>query len=195
MIRFFDIFFSILGILFLSPLLLVLSFLICIESRGGALFRQKRIGKDGKEFTIYKFRSMRMGSDKKGMLTVGNQDPRVTPLGVFLRKSKLDELPQLFNVLKGDMSFVGPRPELAYYVDFYTPEQRRILCVRPGITDYASIEYIDEDRLLGEADDPDKVYIEQIMPDKIRHNMKYIENRSVKEYFKVIFLTLQKLIR
>lgn len=195
MIRFFDIFFSILGILFLSPLLLVLSFLICIESRGGALFRQKRIGKDGKEFTIYKFRSMRMGSDKKGMLTVGNQDPRVTPLGVFLRKSKLDELPQLFNVLKGDMSFVGPRPELAYYVDFYTPEQRRILCVRPGITDYASIEYIDEDRLLGEADDPDKVYIEQIMPDKIRRNMKYIENRSVKEYFKVIFLTLQKLIR
>ena len=195
MIRFFDIFFSILGILFLSPLLLVLSFLICIESRGGALFRQKRIGKDGKEFTIYKFRSMRMGSDKKGMLTVGNQDPRVTPLGVFLRKSKLDELPQLLNVLKGDMSFVGPRPELAYYVDFYTPEQRRILCVRPGITDYASIEYIDEDRLLGEADDPDKVYIEQIMPDKIRHNMKYIENRSVKEYFKVIFLTLQKLIR
>lgn len=195
MIRFFDIFFSILGILFLSPLLFVLSFLICIESRGGALFRQKRIGKDGKEFTIYKFRSMRMGSDKKGMLTVGNQDPRVTPLGVFLRKSKLDELPQLFNVLKGDMSFVGPRPELAYYVDFYTPEQRRILCVRPGITDYASIEYIDEDRLLGEADDPDKVYIEQIMPDKIRRNMKYIENRSVKEYFKVIFLTLQKLIR
>lgn len=194
MIRFFDIFFSILGILFLSPLLLVLSLLICIESRGGALFRQKRIGKDGKEFTIYKFRSMRIGSDKKGMLTVGNKDPRVTPLGVFLRKSKLDELPQLFNVLKGDMSFVGPRPELAYYVDFYTPEQRKILSVRPGITDYASIEYIDEDRLLGESDDPDRAYIEQIMPDKIRYNMKYIENRSVKEYFKVIFLTLKKLM-
>lgn len=194
MIRFFDIFFSILGILFLSPLLLVLSLLICIESRGGALFRQKRIGKDGKEFTIYKFRSMRIGSDKKGMLTLGNKDPRVTPLGVFLRKSKLDELPQLFNVLKGDMSFVGPRPELAYYVDFYTPEQRKILSVRPGITDYASIEYIDEDRLLGESDDPDRAYIEQIMPDKIRYNMKYIENRSVKEYFKVIFLTFRKLI-
>lgn len=194
MIRFFDIFFSILGILFLSPLLLVLSLLICIESRGGALFRQKRIGKDGKEFTIYKFRSMRIGSDKKGMLTVGNKDPRVTPLGVFLRKSKLDELPQLFNVLKGDMSFVGPRPELAYYVDFYTPEQRKILSVHPGITDYASIEYIDEDRLLGESDDPDRAYIEQIMPDKIRYNMKYIENRSVKEYFKVIFLTLKKLM-
>ncbi|MDE6629827.1 MAG: sugar transferase, partial [Bacteroidales bacterium] len=130
----------------------------------------------------------------KGLLTVGGKDPRVTKTGAFIRKYKLDELPQLFNVLKGDMSLVGPRPEVARYVAFYTPEQRKVLEVRPGITDYASIEYIDENKILGEADDPDKVYIERIMPDKIRLNMKYIENRSVKTYFSVIFLTLKKLV-
>ncbi len=144
---------------------------------------------------MYKFRSMRVGSDKKGLLTVGGRDPRVTRVGAFIRKYKLDELPQLFNVLKGDMSLVGPRPEVRKYVDLYTPEQRKVLSVRPGITDYASIEYMDENTILGQAEDPDKAYVDQIMPDKIRYNMKYIEHRSVKEYFKVVFLTLVHIIR
>ena len=144
---------------------------------------------------MYKFRSMRVGSDKKGLLTVGGRDPRVTRVGAFIRKYKLDELPQLFNVLKGDMSLVGPRPEVRKYVDLYTPEQRKVLSVRPGITDYASIEYMDENTILGQAEDPDKAYVDQIMPDKIRYNMKYIEHRSVKEYFKVVFLTVVHIIR
>lgn len=194
MIRFFDLLFSFLGLVILSPLLLCLYVAVCLESKGGGFYRQRRVGKGGKEFTLYKFRSMRVGSDAKGLLTVGGKDPRITKTGAFIRRYKLDELPQLFNVLKGDMSLVGPRPEVARYVAFYTPEQRRVLEVRPGITDYASVEYIDENRILGEADDPDRVYVERIMPDKIRLNMKYIENRSVKTYFSVIFLTLRKLI-
>ena len=195
MIRFYDIFFSLLGMIVLSPLLLVLYVAIRLESRGGGFYCQQRVGKDGRDFRLYKFRSMRVGSDKKGLLTVGGRDPRVTRVGAFIRKYKLDELPQLFNVLKGDMSLVGPRPEVRKYVDLYTPEQRKVLSVRPGITDYASIEYMDENTILGQAEDPDKAYVDQIMPDKIRYNMKYIEHRSVKEYFKVVFLTLVHIIR
>lgn len=195
MIRFFDIFFSLLGLIVLSPLLLVLYVAIRLESRGGGFYCQQRVGKDGRDFRLYKFRSMRVGSDKKGLLTVGGRDPRVTRVGAFIRKYKLDELPQLFNVLKRDMSLVGPRPEVRKYVDLYTPEQRKVLSVRPGITDYASIEYMDENTILGQAEDPDKAYVDQIMPDKIRYNMKYIEHRSVKEYFKVVFLTLVHIIR
>ena len=195
MIRFFDLLFSLLGIVVLAPLFVCLYAAVRLESKGGGIYRQKRVGKGGREFTLYKFRSMRTGADLQGLLTVGGKDPRITKTGAFIRKYKLDELPQLFNVLKGDMSLVGPRPEVPRYVAFYSPEQRKVLTVRPGITDYASIEYIDENEILGRAEDPDKAYVEQIMPDKIRRNMKYIENRSVKEYFKVIFLTLQKLIR
>ena len=136
-----------------------------------------------------------VGADKKGLITVGGRDPRMTRTGYLIRKYKLDELPQLFNVLKGDMSLVGPRPEVRKYVDLYTDEQKKLLSVRPGITDYASIEYVDENMILGEASDPDRAYIEQIMPDKIRYNMKYICNRSVKEYFKIIFLTFWSIIR
>ena len=132
----------------------------------------------------------RQGSDRQGLITVGGRDPRITRIGYFIRKYKLDELPQLFNVLKGDMSLVGPRPEVRKYVDLYTDEQRKVLSVRPGITDYASIEYVDENTILGQAEDADKVYVEQIMPDKIHYNMKYIEHRSVMEYFKIIFLTI-----
>lgn len=194
MIRFFDMLFSFLGLLLLSPLFVVLYAAICVESRGGGFYRQKRVGRNGKEFYIYKFRSMRVGSDNKGLLTVGGRDPRVTKTGAFIRKYKLDELPQLFNVLKGDMSMVGPRPEVPRYVALYTPEQRQVLSVRPGITDYASIEYADENTLLGKAQNPEQVYIQQIMPDKIRYNMKYIQNRSVREYFRVIFLTLAKIL-
>lgn len=190
MIRFFDILFSLLGLVFLSPAFIILYLAICIESRGGGFYRQERVGRNGKDFQLYKFRSMRVGSDKQGLITIGGRDPRITKTGYFLRRFKLDELPQLFNVLKGDMSLVGPRPEVRKYVDLYTPDQIRVLSVVPGITDYASIEYVDENEILGKAQDPDKAYVEQILPDKIRYNMKYINNRCIKEYFKIIFLTL-----
>lgn len=195
MIRFFDIIFSLLGILLLSPVFLFLYVAICLESKGGSFYKQLRVGRYGRDFYVYKFRSMCVGADKKGLITVGGRDPRITRTGYFIRKYKLDELPQLFNVIKGDMSLVGPRPEVRKYVDLYSDEQKKILSVRPGITDYASIEYVDENRILGKASDPDKAYIEQIMPDKIRYNMKYICNRSVKEYFKIIFKTFWSIIR
>ena len=189
MIRFFDILFSSVGLLILSPVFLILYILIRLESRGGGFYVQERIGKDGVPFGLYKFRSMRTGSDKKGLITVGERDERITRLGYFIRRYKLDELPQLWNVLKGDMSLVGPRPEVRKYVDMYTDEQRKVLSVKPGITDYASIEYVNENEILGNAADPDKVYIEQVMPDKIKLNMRYIRNQSIWEYFKIIFLT------
>lgn len=160
-----------------------------MESEGPGFYSQVRVGKGGKDFRLYKFRSMRVGADKKGLITVGGRDPRITRVGYFIRKYKLDELPQLWNVLLGDMSLVGPRPEVRKYVDMYTEDQWKVLSVRPGITDYASIEYVDENEILGKAIDPDKVYVEQIMPNKIRYNMKYIQNCSVWEYLKVIILT------
>ena len=195
MIRIFDILFSALGLLILSPLFLILYILIRLESRGGGFYKQERIGKDGEPFMLYKFRSMRSGSDKNRLITVGERDERITRLGYFLRRYKLDELPQLFNVLKGDMSLVGPRPEVRKYVDMYNEEQRKVLSVKPGITDYASIEYVNENEILGNAADPDKVYIEQVMPDKIKLNMKYIRNQSIIEYFKIIFLTFMSITR
>ena len=194
MTRLFDILFAGIGLIVLSPLLAVLYLLVCIESPGGGFYRQKRVGTNGKDFWLYKFRSMRKGADKKGLITVGGHDSRITHTGYFIRKYKLDELPQLFNVLRGDMSLVGPRPEVRKYVDMYTSEQRKVLSVRPGITDYASIEYADENVILGQSANPDKTYIEQIMPDKIRLNMKYIANHSIGEYFKIIFLTFKKII-
>lgn len=195
MIRFFDILFSFLGLLLLSPLFLILYVAICMESRGGGFYCQKRVGRYGRDFDLFKFRSMRAGADKKGLITVGGRDPRITKTGYFIRKYKLDELPQLYNVLIGDMSLVGPRPEVKKYVNLYTEEQRKVLDVRPGVTDYASIEYVDENIILGQADDPDKAYIELIMPDKIKYNMKYIDHQCVREYFKIIFLTFYKIIR
>ena len=195
MIRFFDILFSLFGLIILSPFLLIIAVCIAIDSKGGVFYKQTRVGKNNIDFKLYKFRTMAIGSDKGSLITIGEKDSRITKTGFFLRKYKLDELPQLINVLKGDMSLVGPRPEVRKYVDFYTPEQRKVLTVRPGITDYASIEYIDENQILGAASDPDKAYIEQIMPDKIRYNMKYIDNQSLKEYFKLIFLTIYKIIK
>ena len=195
MIRFCDIVFSAIGLLLLSPLFLIIYILIRCESKGGGFYCQQRVGKDGRMFGLYKFRSMRTGSDKKGLITVGGHDSRITRMGYFIRKYKIDELPQLWNVLKGDMSLVGPRPEVKKYVDLYTEEQRRVLSVRPGITDYASIEYVDENEILGKADNPDRVYVEEIMPAKIKLNMRYIENRSLKEYFKIIGLTFINIFR
>ena len=194
MIRVLDFIFSLLGIILLFPVFLVLYFAVRLESKGGCFYKQLRVGRGGTDFYVYKFRSMRIGADKQGLITVGGRDPRITQVGYFIRKYKLDELPQLFNVLKGDMSLVGPRPEVRKYVELYTDEQRKILSVRPGITDYASIEYVDENTILGQADDADKAYVERILPDKIQYNMKYINHRSVKEYFKIIFLTIWSII-
>lgn len=195
MIRFCDIVFSAIGLLLFSPLFLIVYILIRCESKGGGFYCQQRVGKDGRMFGLYKFRSMRTGSDKKGLITVGGHDSRITRMGYFIRKYKIDELPQLWNVLKGDMSLVGPRPEVKKYVDLYTEEQRRVLSVRPGITDYASIEYVDENEILGNAEDPDRVYVEEIMPAKIKLNMRYIENRNLNEYFKIIGLTFINILR
>jgi len=195
MIRLFDIVFSGIGLILLSPLFLILYVLIRLESRGGGSYSQERIGKKGEPFRLYKFRSMRKDADKAGLITVGGRDPRITRMGYFIRKYKLDELPQLWNVFIGDMSLVGPRPEVRKYTDLYTEEQRRVLSVRPGITDWASIEYVDENEILGTADDPDKAYVEQIMPDKIRYNMRWIDNQSVGEYFKIIFTTFWRIVR
>lgn len=195
MTRFLDLLFSFFGLIVLSPFFLVAALLIMLDSRGGVFYCQTRVGKNGKDFRLYKFRTMTSGSDKKGLITVGAKDSRITRVGYFLRKYKLDELPQLINVLKGEMSLVGPRPEVRKYVEMYTEEQRKVLSVVPGITDYASIEYVDENRILGEAEDPDKAYVEKIMPDKIRYNMRYIEHKSVGEYFKIIFLTFGSIIK
>lgn len=195
MIRFLDILFSSIGIVVLSPLFLIVYIVVVVGSKGDGFYCQQRVGLNGKDFKLIKFRSMRVGSDKGSLITVGGRDPRITKTGYFLRKFKIDELPQLFNVLKGDMSLVGPRPEVRKYVDLYTDEQKKVLSVRPGITDYASIEYVDENEILGKADNPDEVYIKQIIPDKVKLNMKYIENKSVKEYFNIIFLTIAKIFR
>jgi lipopolysaccharide/colanic/teichoic acid biosynthesis glycosyltransferase len=194
MIRFFDILFSLLGLVLLSPLLIIVYVFIILERRGSGFYTQQRVGLNGIDFKLFKFRSMAVGSDKKGLITIGGNDGRITKIGLFIRKFKIDELPQLFNVLVGDMSIVGPRPEVREYVDLYTKEQRKVLNVKPGITDYASIEYANENEILGKADDPDKMYINEIMPAKIELNIKYIENKSLKEYFNIIFLTFFKIV-
>jgi len=195
MIRFCDIVFSFFGLLFFSPLFLIVAIWILIDDFGPVFYRQQRVGRNGKDFCLLKFRSMRIGADKMSLITIGNRDPRVTRSGFYIRKYKLDELPQLWNVLIGDMSLVGPRPEVRQYVDLYTPEQRKVLSVRPGITDYASIEYIDENSLLAQSENPDKTYIEEIIPAKIALNMRYINHQTFGEYCKIILKTFAKIIR
>lgn len=195
MIRFFDFILSLVGLVVLAPIFIVLAIWIKIDSKGPVFYKQVRVGQNGIDFGLFKFRSMVVDADKKGLITVGGRDPRITRSGYFIRKYKLDELPQLINVLLGDMSLVGPRPEVRKYVDLYTDEQQKVLSVKPGITDYASIEYMDENEVLGKSSDPEKTYIEEIMPEKIKYNMKYIQNKNVSEYFKIIFLTLLKIVR
>lgn len=195
MTRLCDIVFSFFGLLFLSPLFLIVALWIVIDDPGPVFYRQQRVGRHNRDFGLLKFRSMRVGADKMSLITIGDRDPRVTRAGYYIRKFKLDELPQLWNVLIGDMSLVGPRPEVRRYVDLYTEKQRQVLSVRPGITDYASIEYIDENKLLAQAADPDKTYIEEIMPAKIELNRRYINNPTLGQYFKIIFLTIAKIIR
>ncbi len=191
--RFSDILLSLLAILILLPIMLIISFIINIESKGGFFYFQKRVGKNNCDFKLMKFRTMFVGSDKKGLITVGTNDIRITGFGKFLRKFKLDELPQLFNIIIGDMSIVGPRPEVRQYVNLYNKEQLNVLSVRPGLTDYASIEYIEENKILAESDDAEKMYIEKIMPHKLELNLKYIQNQSFITDFKIIFKTAVKI--
>lgn len=195
MIRFFDFILSLVGLVVLALIFIVLAIWIKIDSKGPVFYKQVRVGQNGIDFGLFKFRSMVVDADKKGLITVGGRDPRITRSGYFIRKYKLDELPQLINVLLGDMSLVGPRPEVRKYVDLYTDEQQKVLSVKPGITDYASIEYMDENEILGKSNDPEKTYIEEIMPEKIKYNMKYINNKNLFEYFKIILLTVLKIVR
>lgn len=188
--RIFDIVLSSIGILILFPIFVVIGVLIKVTSKGPIFFKQIRVGKEEKNFEILKFRTMVENAEKIGMqITVGS-DPRVTSIGKILRKTKLDELPQLINVLKGDMSFIGPRPEVPKYVDMYTDEQKIILKIRPGITDLASIEYRDENELLSKVKNPEDYYISVIMPNKIRLNLVYIKNMNVLEDIKIILKTI-----
>ena len=193
MIRFFDIILSGAGLILLSPLFLLIYILIRIESKGRGIYAQERIGRNGVPFRLYKFRSMQENADKGSQITIG-RDPRITRMGRIIRKAKLDELPQLWNVLWGDMSLVGPRPEVECYTHLYNDQQRQVLTVRPGITDWASIKYLDENLILGQAEDPEKVYREQIIPDKIRLNMIWVKNPSLGVYFKIIFTTISLII-
>jgi lipopolysaccharide/colanic/teichoic acid biosynthesis glycosyltransferase len=192
--RVLDFILSLIGIILLIPLFLLISFFIVFDSKGGVFYLQERIGLNGKPFMLIKFRTMRKGSDKKGLLTIGEKDSRVTKFGYFLRKHKLDELPQLFNVFIGQMSFVGPRPEVAKYVALYNEKQKLVLSVRPGITDRASILYFSESEKLAKSSDPEKTYIEEIMPVKLKINLEYINNRSVSKDFKLMFSTFFKII-
>lgn len=192
--RLFDIIFSAIGLLLLCWLFLILSIWIKIDSKGSVFYRQIRVGKGNKDFHIYKFRSMRPHSDCGSLITVGERDPRITRSGYYIRKYKFDELAQLINVFLGDMSFVGPRPEVRKYVDLYTPEQLHVLDVRPGITDLASIKYRHENEILEQVADPEKYYIDVIMPDKLKINIDYMAQRSFLSDIKLIFLTIKAII-
>lgn len=183
-----------LGLVCLSPLFLVLAVWIKCDSKGPVFYRQVRVGRNNKDFRLFKFRSMRPDSDKLGLITVGGHDPRVTRSGYYIRKYKLDEFPQLINVFKGDMSLVGPRPEVRKYVNIYTPEQMHVLDVRPGITSLASIRYRNENDILAEAEDPDRCYIEKIMPEKIAIDMEYVDKASLWTDIKLIFSTFREII-
>ncbi|WP_418603892.1 sugar transferase [Hwangdonia sp.] len=192
--RVFDLVFSFIGLLLLAPFLILIAILIKVDSKGHVLFIQNRVGKNNVDFNIFKFRTMHVKSEKKGLLTLGNHDSRITKIGYFLRRYKIDEFPQLINILKGDMSFVGPRPELRYYVNFYNDDDMRIFKVRPGITGLASLKYRNEVELLKAAENPEEFFIKTIIPDKLRFNKMYIEKRNFFFDLKLIFLTVIKVI-
>ena len=192
LIRSADLIFSILGlILFLIPGIII-AILILLDSKGPVMFRQIRVGKGGKDFQLMKFRTMAVNSEAKGLITVGVSDPRITKIGSVLRRTKLDEIPQLYNVLIGEMSLVGPRPEVRKYVDQYSKEQQIVLSVRPGITDFASIKFSNENELLSKSNDPDQYYVEYLIPEKIRLNMKFIQKPNIGNYLNIIWLTFRK---
>ncbi|MBC7695233.1 MAG: sugar transferase [Burkholderiales bacterium] len=193
--RLFDIIASFLGIIFLLPFLFLISLMIIINSGFPVFYFQNRVGRNNKDFKLFKFRTMRNNSDTKGLLTIGGKDPRVTAIGYYLRKYKIDELPQLFNVLFGTMSLVGPRPEVRKYVVLYTKEQQLILSVKPGITDFASLEYINENELLAKSSDPEQTYINVIMPAKLGLNAKYIQHQGFSVDLRIICNTILKIIK
>lgn len=192
--RLFDIVASGLGLIVLSPLFLILAIWIKLDSKGPVFYRQVRVGYKDKDFRIFKFRSMRVGADKGSLVTIGGHDPRVTRSGYFIRKFKFDELPQLINVFLGDMSLVGPRPEVRHYVDYWTPEQMHVLDVRPGITDPASIKFRNENELMEKAEDPEKYYIEVIMQEKIKLYLEYVEHHSFLGDIGLIFKTFWAIV-
>lgn len=189
-----DICISLLILVFFLPFGLLLMLFISLESAGGVFYLQERVGRNGQLFKLIKFRSMRPNADKGSQITIGNRDPRITRTGYFIRRFKLDEFPQFINVIKGDMSIVGPRPEVPHYVKLYTAEQKKVLAAKPGITDYASIAYFNENEILAKAADPQKVYLEQIMPAKIELNQRYLSDPSIFKDFKIIWLTALKII-
>ena len=193
--RIFDIVTSSVILLIFFPVGILISLAITMESRGGVFYRQERIGRYGMPFKVFKFRTMKVDSEKLGTLTVGMKDNRITAVGVFLRKLKLDEFPQFLNVLVGQMSIVGPRPEVKEYVDLYSEEQRKVLDVKPGITDYASLEYFKENELLGKSDNPRKTYIDEIMPAKLELNKKYLTNPTIIEDIKIMWKTFLKMVK
>ena len=193
--RFFDIFASGLGLLILSPLFIVVAIWIKLDSKGPVFYKQLRVGRHNKDFYIYKFRSMRVGADSGSLVTIGDRDPRVTRSGYFIRKYKIDELSQLFNVLIGDMSLVGPRPEVRHYVDYWTEAQMRVLDVRPGITDPASIKYRNENELMEKAENPEEYYINVIMQEKIKLYLEYVDNASFWYDIKLIFKTFLVILK
>ncbi len=192
--RIFDILFSLIVLAVFLPFGIVIALIILLTSKGGVFYVQKRIGRHEKPFGLLKFRTMRKDADKLGKLTVGMRDPRITGIGYFLRKYKLDEFPQFINVLLGSMSVVGPRPEVKEYVDLYTPAQKQVLNVKPGITDYASLEYFEENELLGKSTDPRKTYIEEVMPAKLELNKKYASNPSLGQDVKIVWKTFVRVI-
>lgn len=194
MIRLLDFIFSLIGIIFLMPFFILVSLLIKLNSSGPLIYKQSRVGINNIDFYVFKFRTMYVNSDKLGLLTVGGRDSRITSVGYYLRKFKLDELPQLFNVLIGNMSIVGPRPEVRKYVDLYTEQQKKVLKIPPGITDWASIKYKDENAILEKSTDPEMDYINIILPDKIKYNLIFIEKNNAIEYLKIIFVTIWKII-
>lgn len=193
--RLFDLFVSIIGLVLLFPLFVIISVWIKLDSPGPFLYKQKRVGKANKDFVLYKFRSMTMGSQDMSLITIGRRDSRVTKSGYFIRKFKLDETPQLINIFLGDMSLVGPRPEVRKYVELYNHEQLKVLSVLPGITDPASILYRNENELLGISNEPEKYYIEVIMPEKLQHSLDYINNRNFFSDIKVILITIIKIFK
>jgi lipopolysaccharide/colanic/teichoic acid biosynthesis glycosyltransferase len=191
--RWFDILFSLIGLLLLLPFFFLFAILIVVDSGFPVFYFQKRVGKGEKDFYLLKFRTMKNDSDKQGLLTIG-KDPRITSAGSFLRKYKMDELPQLLNVLIGDMSIVGPRPEVKKYVVMYNEEQKKVLSIRPGITDYASIEYSNENERIARSKDPELLYIKEIMPEKLKLNLQYISEQSFLTDLKIIIKTIGKIL-
>lgn len=193
--RAFDVLFAGTALLLLLPLLVLFALAVALTSPGGAFFRQVRVGRHGRPFRLLKFRSMGPGSEALGQLTIGGRDPRITGVGRFLRRTKLDELPQLWNVLKGDMSVVGPRPEVPRYVALYTPEQQVVLSIRPGITGMASLDYVDENELLARSSDPERAYVEEVMPAKLALDLRYVRERSFALDLRIIAATVRLIFR